>query len=346
MPNVTEVSGHEVTTGGHTTAYLASGPEDGPLVVLCHGWPERSFSWRHQLPVLGGLGFRAVAPDLRGYGGSTVYEGFEAYALEAVVGDVLALVDSLGAERAVWVGHDWGSPVVWSVASHHPERCHAVASLCVPYATLERGLDAAVALVDRRVYPEDRFPVGQWDYQLYYEESFERATAVMDAHPYNMVKALFRKGNPAGQGRPTGTASTRARGGWFGGADEPPDLPADHDVVSEEDLRAYAEGLERNGFAGPNAWYMNHERNAAYTERWRDDGMLSLPVLFLAARYDYTCESVDSDLAEPMRERCRDLVIETLDCGHWMAQEKPREVNAALVRWLATQVPEVWPAVR
>lgn len=198
MPNTTEVTEHVVRTGGHTTSLLASGPEDGPLVVFVHGWPERSFSWRHQLPTFGALGFRAVAPDTRGYGGSTVYDRHEDYALELLVGDMVGLLDALGRERAVWVGHDWGSPVVWGLASHEPERCEAVASLCVPYATLERGLEAAVGLVDRDVYPEDQFPVGQWDYQLYYEEQFDRATAVMDGNPYNLVKALFRRGNPAG----------------------------------------------------------------------------------------------------------------------------------------------------
>src|SRR5690606_20240591 len=121
-------------TGGHTTSFLASGPEDGPLVVFVHGWPERSLSWRHQLPALGALGFRAVAPDMRGYGGSTVYERLEDYAQELVVGDVVGLVDALGRERATFVGHDWGSPTVWNLASHHPQRCHGVASLCVPYA--------------------------------------------------------------------------------------------------------------------------------------------------------------------------------------------------------------------
>ena len=243
----------------------------------------------------------------------------------------------------MWVGHDWGSPVVWNLASHHPERCVAVANLCVPYFTLERGWDATIALVDRDLYPEDRFPAGQWDYQLYYQEHFERATAVMDANPYNLVKALFRKGNPSQAGKPALTASTRAMGGWFGGADEAPDIGADHDVVSDEDLEAYAEALGRNGFAGPNAWYMNHEVNATYAGRAHHGGRLDLPVLFLGARYDYTCETATSGLAEPMRRLCSDLTEHVVDCGHWMAQERPREVNAALVDWLARRVPGTWP---
>jgi pimeloyl-ACP methyl ester carboxylesterase len=347
MPGVSEVTEHTVETTGrsaaHTTSYLRAGPANGPVVVFVHGWPELSRSWRHQLPVFGGLGFRAVAPDLAGYGRSTTYDRVEAYAQEAVVADMIGLLDHLDAESAIWVGHDWGSPVVWNVASHHPDRCRAVASLCVPYHTLERGLDAVLGLVDRRVYPADRYPAGQWDYQLYYEEHFDRATEVMDASPANMVKALFRKGNPAGQGKPAVTASIRSAGGWFGGADEAPDVPADHDVVSDDDLRAYAEALERNGFFGPNAYYMNHQANATYAARAHNGGELDLPVLFLAARYDDVCEATTSRLAEPMHAHCRDLTVKTLDCGHWMAQEKPREVNAALVEWVARRVPEAWP---
>jgi pimeloyl-ACP methyl ester carboxylesterase len=196
MPSILEVTGHSVETGGHTTSYLASGPVDGPLIIFVHGWPELSISWRHQLPVFGALGFRAVAPDMRGYGGSSTYAAHDAYAQEPIVADMVGLLDTLGRDRAVWVGHDWGSPVVWNIASHHPDRCLGVANLCVPYFTLERSWEDTIALVDRTVYPEDRFPVGQWDYQLYYQENFEKATAVMDANPYNTVKLLFRKGNP------------------------------------------------------------------------------------------------------------------------------------------------------
>jgi pimeloyl-ACP methyl ester carboxylesterase len=332
-----------VSTDRHRTFYLAAGPEDGPLLVFVHGWPELSISWRHQLPVFAGLGFRAVAPDLRGYGRSSVHPDRADYAQEQVVADMVELLHGLGREQAVWIGHDWGAPVVWNVASHHPDLCRAVAALCVPYATLERGWDHTIALVDRTVYPADRFPVGQWDYQLYYQEDFERASAVFDHDPYLTVKALFRKGNPAGQGQPSVTSSIRAGGGWFGGADGAPDVPADPDVVTEDDLRCYAEALSRNGFHGPDAYYMNHAANEAFAARAVDGGRLGMPVLFLHGRYDYTCETVRSRLAEPMRELCGDLTEAVLDTGHWMAQERPAEVNAALARWLATRVSSVWP---
>ena len=109
------ITEHTIKTERHTTFALAAGPENGPLVIFVHGWPELSISWRHQLPVLAALGFRAIAPDMRGYGRSSVYSQHAAYAQEPVVCDMLDLLDTLGREKAVWVGHDWGSPVVWNL---------------------------------------------------------------------------------------------------------------------------------------------------------------------------------------------------------------------------------------
>ena len=338
-----EVTEHTVKSGSHTTFYLACGPSDGPLVVFAHGWPELSISWRHQLPAFAALGFRAVAPDMRGYGRSSVYRTHDAYALEHIVGDMRALIDSLGRERAVWVGHDWGSPVVWSVASHHPERCAAVANLCVPYYTLERGLDACLPLVDRELYPIDEYPAGQWEYQLHYQEDFAGATREMDSDPYALAKILFRKGDPNSFGKVAATALIRKNRGWFGGPGNIPQFPRDADVVTEADVCAYASALARNGFFGPNSYYMNHAANAAYAARAENGGVLDMPVLFLAAQYDSTCESITSRLAEPMRKYCRRLDETVVYSGHWMAQEKPLDVNAALAWWLATRVPEIWP---
>lgn len=335
--NVTE---HTLKTNRHTTGYLAAGPVSGPLIVFVHGWPELAISWRNQLPVFGALGFRAVAPDMRGYGRSSVPKRHEDYALEPIVDDMLELLHALGETQAVWVGHDWGAPVVWSIASHHPEHVQAVAGLCVPYYSLERGLDACIPLIDRAVYPEETFPAGQWEYMLHYQEQFEAATASLEANPYNLAKALFRRGDPGGRGQPSATAYTRINGGWFtGGA--PPDLPRDNDVISEQDLCAYAAALTRNGMFGANSYYMNHAANAEYAARAVDDGHLKMPALFLAARYDYTCESIDSHLAVPMRSRCADLTEMIINSGHWMAQECGVEVNRTLVRWLAKRV-DVW----
>lgn len=343
MTHTSAITEHAVTTNGHETFYLAAGPEDGPLAIMLHGWPELSLSWRHQLPCLASLGFRAVAPDMRGYGQSTVYDRHEDYAQEKIVADMLNLLAALGRERAVWVGHDWGSPVAWNIASHHPENCQAVANLCVPYRSVELGLDHLISLVDRDLYPEDRFPAGQWEYMRFYEENFADAQAEMEADPAATSRLLFRAGNPNSSGKPSHTSMVRHNGGWFGGADRPPEMPLDERVLSPDDHAIYAEALGRNGFFGPNAWYMNHARNAEYATTVVNDGVLEMPALFLGARYDVTCETMTSRLAEPMAEYCRDLTTATVDSGHWMAQEKPVAVNRALVRWLAARVPGVWP---
>ncbi len=337
----TAIESGYATSARHTTHYLAAGPEDGPLVIFVHGWPELSLSWRHQLPVLAGLGFRAVAPDMRGYGRSSVYTTHEAYAQREVVADMLELLDALGRDRAVWVGHDWGSPTVWNLARLHAERCAAVASLCVPYIVDDSGPESMVGLVDRTIYPERDYPLGQWDYMMYYHENFARATAVFDADPYLTMKLLLRKGDPAGAGKPAMTASVRRNGGWFGPLDAAPDMPLDSDMVSEDELQVYAEGLRRNSFFGPDSYYMNTVANAAYASGAA--AQLSLPVLFLHGRYDFVCETVASRLAEPMRKHCTDLTEVVVDSGHWMAQEQPLAVNAALTRWLAARVDGAWP---
>lgn len=325
----------------HTSFYLSCGNPGATPVIFVHGWPELSISWRHQLPVVAGLGFHAVAPDMRGYGRSSVYGRHEDYAVEQAVADMIELLDHLGAEKAVWVGHDWGAPVVWSIAQHHADRCHGVANLCVSYIPEGFAPENLIPLVDRTIYPEAEYPAGQWDYMLFYRESFEKACAGFDADPRAFVKLAFRAGGPAGKGQPAGTAMVRKNGGWFGGAPAP-DVPRDETVLTEEDEHRYAEALIRNGFFGPDSWYMNGAANMAYAARAGRD--LAMPVLFLHGAYDYVCATLDTRLADPMRAHCADLTEVVVPSGHWMAQEKPLAVNAALARWMAAKLPDAWAA--
>jgi pimeloyl-ACP methyl ester carboxylesterase len=338
------ITEHTVENERHRTFYLAAGSPDARPIVFVHGWPELSISWRHQLPCFADLGFRAVAPDMRGYGRSGVYRRHEDYALQHIVRDMIDLLDALGRDKAIWVGHDWGSPVVWALASHHPERCFGVANLCVPYFAKGFAPETMLPLIDRSVYPEAEYPAGQWDYQLFYEESFDKASAAFEANVANTVKALFRKGNPRGKGKPSRTAVVRREGGWFGGAGQAPDLPMDTDLLTQNDLETYVAALQSNGFFGPDSWYMNRKRNLAFASRAKNAGLLTMPVLFLHGEYDYTCETVTSRLAEPMRQDVKNLTEVTVASGHWMAQEKPAVVNAALAKWLAVQFPELWLA--
>jgi pimeloyl-ACP methyl ester carboxylesterase len=334
------VTEHTVKSARHTTGYLACGAETAPLLIFVHGWPELSISWRHQLPAFAALGFRCIAPDMRGYGRSSTYTRHGDFAQEEIVADMLELLASLGREKAVWIGHDWGSPVVWNMAAHHPEKTVGVASLCVPYI---KGftLDERLPLIDRTIYPEAEYPVGQWDYQYFYAENFEKAHKAFEADIRRVVKTLFRKGNPDGVGKPAFTASIRRNGGWFGGGPWP-DLPRDGDVLTEQDMEAYIAALTKNGFFGPDAWYMNNEANADYAERAKNGGKLSMPALFLHGAYDTTCETMTSRLPEPMRRDCSDLTEVVVKSGHWMAQEKPVDVNAALAKWLAAKLPSYW----
>lgn len=338
------IAEHVAKSSRHATFYLACGVPAATPIIFVHGWPELSISWRHQLPVFGGLGFRAVAPDMRGYGRSGVYARHEDYALEEIVADMIELLDALGAPKAIWVGHDWGSPVVWSIAQHHPGRCHGVANLCVPYMPEGFAPQTIIPFADRKVYPEDQYPAAQWDYQLFYRESFPAACAAFEGNVRATVKALFRAGRPEDKGKPARFSAVRANGGFFGPGGTAPELPRDERVITEEDENRYTAALERNGFFGPDSWYMNGDANIAYATRARDNWRLPMPVLFLHGAYDYVCETIDSRLAEPMRAHCANLVECTVASGHWMAQEKPTEVNAALAKWIATQLPETWPS--
>ena len=340
-PSITE---HVLVTPGHTTSYLAAGPEDGPLLIFVHGWPALGRMWKHQLAGFAALGFRAVAPDLRGLGGSTVHDSPGAYAQEHVVGDMLALLGHLGRDQAVWVGHNWGSATVWDLAALYPARVAAVASLCIPYATLERGLEAMLPLVNRDIYPAAEYPAGQFDYQVYYEQHADEVAAMFGASPEKSVKVIFQSGNPAVVGQPSPLATVTRDGGWFGGTSEVFDVPRDTALLDDGDFAALVASLTRTGFGPSIGYYLNHKANAAYAARAAGGGRLDQPVLFLGAEYDFITDSVNSGLTRPMRQSCRDLTERTFVAGHWLALERPAAVNAALAHWLATRVPGHWPA--
>ena len=258
------VTEHFTKSDRHSSFYLACGPETGPLIIFVHGWPELGHSWRHQLRSLAALGFCCVAPDMRGYGRSSIYGAYRDYAVEHGVQDMLDLLVHLGRDRAIWVGHDWGSAVVWALASNHPDRCQAVASLCVPYIANGFAPANLIPLVNRKIYPESAYPAGQWEYWLFYQEHFDRARAAFEADVDNFVRALFRKGDPAGRGKPSFMAEVRRSNGWFGGADKAPSVPRDAGVITEQDLSIYVASFARTGFFGPDSWYMNDAANVAY----------------------------------------------------------------------------------
>ena len=328
-------------TDRHRTFYLACGAEDAPLIVFVHGWPELSISWRHQLPCFGALGFRAIAPDMRGYGRSSVYPRHEDYALEHIVEDMIELLDSLGRDQAIWVGHDWGSPVVWSLASHHPERCSGVANLCVPYFAKGFAPDVLVPLVDRSVYPESAIssrPVGVS--ALLRGELRHGARGIRGEHQEHR-QGPVQKGQPQWQGQAVAhraRASRRrlVRRGRPGARRADGHGRADGGGFPQ--VRGRARG---NGFFGPDSWYMNPPQPRV-RDQGANGGELRMPVLFLHGEYDYTCETITPVWPSPcgrMPEPDRgDRGVRALD-----GAGEARAVNAALAKWLAAHFPDLWP---
>ena len=273
-----------------------------------------------------------------------MYRRHEDYALQHIVRDMIDCSTRWGATKpsgsvttgAARLSGRWpaitpSAASAWRTCAYRISRRASRPRSCCP-------------LIDRSVYPEAEYPAGQWDYQLFYEESFDKASAAFEANVANTVKALFRKGNPRGKGKASRTAVVRREGGWFGGAGQAPDLPMDTDLLTQNDFETYVAALQSNGFFGPDSWYMNRERNLDFASRAKNAGLLTMPVLFLHGKYDYTCETVTSRLAEPMRQDVKNLTEVTVASGHWMAQEKPAVVNAALAKWLAVQFPELWLA--
>lgn len=326
---------HLIETARHRTAWIEAGPGDAPLMIFLHGWPELGLVWRAQLEHFAATGWRCVAPDMRGYGGSSVHASTAAYAVRELATDMVELHHALGGKQAVWIGHDWGSAVAWAMASHHAETCRGVVNLCVPYFARGLALPTLVPLVDRMIYPHDASPVGQWDYWLFYRERFGRAARAFEADVGATISALYRRNGGRHAGQPAPTARVRANGGWFGPAGRASAMPRDETMLSQADFDAIVAAFEATGFAGANAWYMNDAANLAYAAEAPDFGRLRLPALFLHAARDDVCSTAHSRLAEPMREDCANLTEVTIDAGHELMLERPEEVNQAIAGWLA-----------
>lgn len=335
---------HEFVSNDIKTAYLQAGPEDGPLLIFVHGWPGIAETWKRQLVTFASLGFRVIAPDTRGYGNSTSSRNIRDYSLEPLVGDQLRLLAHLGREEAVWIAHDWGCGIVWALAAHHPEVCVGVVSLCVPYRTLELGVEELEKYINRSIYPEKEYPHGQWDYQRFYEQYPGTVITTLEANVGNSVAALFSRPGPASYGQPARTSTIIKDGGWFGGADHAPSVPLERTCLDEDLLKKLRDSFERTGFFGATAYYLNHDVNRPYgLEKSANNGYLHMPNLFIEAKYDAVCATSLCRISEPMRKYCTDLTECSVDAGHWVQLERPQEVNAALARWLATKLLAYWP---
>lgn len=326
--------------------YLTAGPSDGPLIILLHGWPGIALTWKYQLESFGRLGYYAVAPDMPGYGKTWTSADHSDFALEKLVPQFLELLGHLGRQKAIWFGHDWGCGPLWAIAAHYPEVCNAVIGMSVPYRTLELGFKGILSTIDRDLYPESRYPYGQWDYQAFYEEDSEAANRALESNIPNHVKMLFSKGNEEMGKGVARTSEVRKNGGWFGGPNARlPDFPLQNTVIDQDLFDKLTESLTRNRFHGATSWYLNHASNEKYGHQGLpNDGKLKMPVLFIHTEYDAVCQTVyNPKLMEEMRSYCENLQEFVIKTAHWGMLERSAETNAGVIKWLLQEVPDLYP---
>ncbi len=316
----TEVTHRTVATNGIRMHLAEAGV--GPLVVLCHGFPEFWYSWRHQLPALAEAGFHAVAPDMRGYGQTDRPEPIDQYTLLHILGDMVGLLDASGVDRAVIAGHDWGAIVAWHAAQLRPDRFGGVIGLSVPF--LARGSARPTT-----VMPQTDDAI--W-YQLYFQEP-----GVAEAEYDRNTRAVFHAGKISISGdalpgmRPFGMMPRQGRP--FRWDAEPPPLPA---WLTQADVDFFTAEFTRTGFRGGLNWYRNIDRNWELLAPF--DGLaVRVPALYIAGDRDPVVKfpGMDrhiADLARFAPQLRRTIILP--GCGHLTQEERAAEVNAAIIDFL------------
>jgi pimeloyl-ACP methyl ester carboxylesterase len=301
-----------------TLSVHEAGPRDGTAVVLCHGFPELAYSWRHQVQPLADAGFRVIVPDMRGYGASDRPEPIASYDLEHLTGDMARLLDALEIEKAVFAGHDWGGFVVWGMPIAFPTRTAGVIGVNTPNVPMP-----TTALM-RAAIPDD-----EKLYILWFQEPGV-AESVLDRNPRVCFEKLMR-----GAFEPSGGLAERAGAGDgidanpFRRLEELPELG--EALLSEQEIDVYARAFEASGFRGGINWYRNIDRNASLFPEIGAQ-KLDLPCLMITAEWD---GALRPEMAAGMPAVCSDLEMKMIDrCGHWTQQDKPDELNAILVDWL------------
>jgi pimeloyl-ACP methyl ester carboxylesterase len=291
---------------------------EGPLVLLCHGWPELSYSWRHQIPALAAAGFHVVAPDMRGFGRTSAPADIDAYSIFDHVGDMVALVAALGKKRAIIVGHDWGAPVAWHAALFRPDLFSAVAGMSVPPPSRGRGrpLDTLRESGIINFY---------WQYFQtpgVAEREFERDVDVT-------MRTLLGRGFSD----PAASLFIEDGKGFLGDVSAVRPLP---DWLSEADLSYFAEAYRKSGFRGGLNWYRNIDRNWELTAPWQG-AQIHQPSLFVAGSNDSVITGLIgakriTDMERVLPNLKQKLIID--GAGHWVQQERADEVNTALIAFL------------
>lgn len=299
---------------------------EGPLVILCHGFPETSHAWRHQLDALGQAGFHAVAPDLRGYGDSDCPPDVAQYSALDVIGDLVGLVDALGQRQAVLVGNDWGASIAWQAAQLRPDRFRAVAALGVP-------MMGRAPLAPSRLFPQNE---QAWFYTHYFsapglaEREFERDAEAALRKIYFCASGAL---GPRDVTTPNPFGMVPRDGGLLDALTDPQALPA---WLPSADLAEFARAFGLSGFRGGLNYYRNLDRNWAAQAAF--EGLrVEVPALYLVGERD-TGLAIPGmrQIIDAMPALASDLRgSEVLPgAGHWLPQEAPQAVNAALLTFL------------
>jgi len=314
---MTAIGHRTVATNGIQMHIAEAG--SGPLVVLCHGWPESWYSWRHQLAALAAAGFHAVAPDQRGYGGTTAPEGIDQYTQLHLVGDIVGLLDALGEETAVIVGHDWGAPVAWNSALLRPDRFPAVVGMSVPYAP--RG-DVRPTDGMKAVYGDNFF------YILYFQEP-GKAEAELEADVRTTMRKLLYSASGNLVPRPEMAQPRPKTAKFLANMVDPEELPP---WLSAEDLDFFVGEFSRTGFRGGLNWYRNIDRNWELMGAWRK-AKVTVPALFITGERDPVRGFAPEANIRQHVPNLKDLVL-VPGAGHWVQQEAPQALNEALIAFL------------
>jgi pimeloyl-ACP methyl ester carboxylesterase len=322
---VAEVSHEQVPTNGIELHVAVAGPADGPPVVLCHGFPELAYSWRHQLGALGDAGYRALAPDLRGYGWSSAPSEVGDYGSDKLTGDLCGLLDHYGYESAAFSGHDWGAMVVWEMGRLHTDRVSSIYNMSVPYT----NASGRPTEIFKYLFGDKFF------YMLYFQE-VGPAEAEFDADPRHFVRTMLYSAGGEGMANATALlADAPAAGTKFLDilTPAPDQLP---DWIAEHDVDVYTEGLTRNGLFGPVSFYRNIDAN---WERSKDipASVYTMPTGFVTGSLD-PVNFMMPGAAEEMAQLLPDFRGVTVvdGAGHWVQQERPAETNAAFLSFLAS----------
>ena len=299
---------------------------NGPLVLLCHGFPELWYSWRHQLTALAAAGFRAVAPDMRGYGQTDRPEPIDQYTILHLVGDMVGLLDALGQETAVIAGHDWGAPVAWHAALLRPDRFRAVIGLSVPF--IPRSPD----------YPSKSFP--ETADTVFYQRFFQ-PPGVAEAdleHDVRLTMRTFLYDASGNAPQPPINAEGHVfmvprKGGIMANRVSPTSLPP---CLTEADVEVYVDQFERTGFRGGLNWYRNIDRNWELMAPFAGS-KITVPALLIAGDRDPVLafrgmDQVLSNLPKNVPELQKTVILR--GCGHWTQQERPQDVNDAMIEFL------------